>query len=235
MGRGTRDGAGLSVRAMAAAAAALGQPIGKSQVQRDYHDGAPREVTAYLAWCLARKDVSRTAAGRIDRPQASAPSATNTPPAAVGGLASAAEGGGNTTPPPSSEDAAEPSADTADENTAAYRVDRARNERIKADRGDLELQQFRGELVPVRQVEQLQFTAARITRDRLQQVAPRIAADLQALAVSLLPEAQRDAFAAALPVHELEQRLDAALRDALNDAAKAIEDASREDDDPDSP
>lgn len=201
--------------------------ISKQAVAKCVKRGMPVDsVDAARAWRLANNDFARSAENKIDRAQA--PAQTELlKPGADGGLTTTA--GGEVNSPFASSETDEP----VDENTAAYRGDRARNERIKADRAEIELQQLRGELVPLREAEQLQFTALRITRDRVQQVAPRIAADLQALAVSLMPEAQRDAFAKTLPVHEFEQRLDAALRTALNDAATAIEEARRDDDDPD--
>ena len=124
-------------------------------------------------------------------------------------------------------------ADDSDPNAAAYRQDRARNERIKADRAELELQQLRGELVPVREVEALQFTAGRITRDRVLMVPARAAADLHALLLTLVPEPQRAELDAKMPLHALERRLDDLLRTALSEAAKAIEDARRDDDEAD--
>ena len=217
MGHGT-PGTPLSVRAMAAA---LGD-VTKSQVGRLYTQGMPRTVEAARAWRLANLELSRTSESRIDRPQTPA----QIPVAAVvGGLTSSAGGGGASVPPPDSEP------DQADENTAAYRADRARNERLKADRSEIELAQLKGDLVPARHVAELQFTAGRITRDRVLMVPARAAADLHALAVSLVPEEHRKAFAEALNMHAFERRLDDELRAALADAAKAIEQAGRDDDD----
>lgn len=202
-------------------AEALG--VTKSQVGRDKQAGMPMSsVEAARAWRLADKDPSRTVDGRIDRPQASAPHN----PAAEAGMP-AGPGGDSTTPPGSPED------DQVDENTSAYRVDRARNERIRADRAEIELRQLRGELVAVREVEQMQFTAGRITRDRVEMVPARAAAELHALVLSLVPEEHRPAIAAQLQMHVVERRLADLLREALNDAVKAIEDARRDDDDPD--
>jgi hypothetical protein len=211
--------ADLSVRAMAGL---LG--VSKSQVDRDRQRGMPMaDVEAARAWRLADKDPSRTVDGRIDRAQTPAP---NTPPAAVGGLASAAGAGGDDTPPSSPDEA------SADENTAAYRADRARNERLKAERAELELEQLRGNLVAVRDVEEMQFTAARITRDRVLMVPARQIATLHAALLQLVPEAQREAFAQQIHMHTLERMLEAELRAALDEAAKAIEEARRDDDDP---
>ena len=150
----------------------------------------------------------RTADSRIDRPQASAPAA-----------------------PPAEEP--EDPADQADENTSAYRADRARNERIKADRAEIELQQLRGDLVLARAVADMQYTVSRIVRDRLLMVPGRAATDLHALAISLVPEEYRPAVAKALPAHTLERRLEDEIRAALDDAAKAVAQAGRDDDDDD--
>lgn len=206
--------------------AALGD-VSKTQVDRLYKLGMPRHsAEAARAWRLDNLELSRTADSRIDRPQTPAPHA---PRPAVGGLASAAGAGGDPSPPASSDDEPADPPEPPDENTTAYRADRARNERIKADRAELELLQMRNELVPVREVEQLQFTAGRITRDRVLMVPARLAADLHALALSLMPEAQREAFGKALALHELERRLDTELRAALSEAEKAIEEAQRDD------
>ncbi len=196
--------------------------VTKSQVHRDAQAGMPMDtVEAARAWRLANHDVSRTAEGRIDRPaQTPAP----TPPPAEPGQAAP--------PSPPGVDG-EPPAEEADANTQAYRQDRARNERIKADRAEIALQQLRGELVPVRDVEQLQFTAGRIVRDRIEMVPARAAADLHALVLALIPEEHREAVGAGLELHAFERRLADVLREALGEAAKAIEDARRDDDDTD--
>ena len=193
-------------------AAALGD-VTKSQVHRLYEQGMPRHsADAARAWRLQNLELSRTADSRIDRPQASAP--PTSPPA-----------------PPAEEPDDTP--DQADENTSAYRADRARNERIKADRAEIELQQLRGDLVLARAVTDMQYTVARIVRDRLLMVPGRAATDLHALAISLVPEEYRPAVAKALPAHTLERRLEDEIRAALDDAAKAVAQAGRDDDDDD--
>lgn len=210
----------LSVRSMVEAIALLGRPVKKSQVHADYQAGAPRtSAKAYLAWRQENRDLSRTLDGRIDRPQAPARPSDAAPP----GQAPAAE-----ISAPSEPD------EPADENTAAYRQDRARNERIKADRAELELEQLRGELVGAREVEELQFTAGRIVRDRVLMVPARAVAELHALLLTLVMEDQRASFNERMPLHALERRFEDLLRDALNEAAKAIEEAHRDDDDDDS-
>jgi hypothetical protein len=208
LGHGTRDG--LSVRAMAAAVEVLGHKLTKSQVQRDYHDGAPRQPGAYIEWRAAHRDVSRSAEGRIDRPQSPSPA-------------------GAPTSPPEDEDPSEP----VDKHTEAYRADRALNESIKAQRAQLELNQLRGSLVSLRDVEQLQFTAGRITRDRVLMVPARLAANLHAQVLALLPDEHRDAVSKSLAPDAVEQLLEIELRAALDQAAKAIEEAGRDDEDPD--
>lgn len=205
--------------------------ISKQMVAKHKKAGMPTEsIESAAAWYRTHVDISRTKGGRIDRVQT--PASRPIPPPAQAQLApgaddasraSSASSGADTAP---DDDPAEP----IDENAAAYRADRARNERIKAERGDLELAQLRGTLIDVRQVEELQFTAGRITRDRVLMVPARVAAELHALLLTLIPAEQRAAFAETLQVHAFERRLDDALRDALTEAEKAIEDAGRDDD-----
>jgi hypothetical protein len=145
----------------------------------------------------------------------------------VGTGAKPSVGSGETPPGPDDETG------PADENTTAYRADRARNERIKADRAELELQQLRGELISVRESEELHFTSARVTRDRLLMVPARLGGELHALVLSLVPEEQRAELAKRLQLHDFERRLETELRMALDDAAQAIERDSRDDDDTD--
>jgi hypothetical protein len=209
-------------------AKALGD-VTKSQVQRLYEQGMPKHsAEAARAWRLQNLELSRTADSRIDRPQASA---QNVSVPVVGGLTSSAGGAGAATPAPAGAEEPEDAPDQADENTSAYRADRARNERFKADRAEMELQQLRGELVPARNVAELQFTAGRITRDRVMMVPARLAADMHALVLSLVPEEFRKTVSDALPIHIFERRLEDELRAALQEAAKAIEQAGRDDDD----
>lgn len=208
---------------MQSAAAACGVTLSKSQVHNDFTAGAPRhDVKAYLAWRMANRELGRTVESRIDRPQTSA---QDSPEGADAGADAGPGGAAPSTPPGSA------NADQVDEDTSAFRADRARNERIKADRAELELEQLRGELVSVRDVEQLEQTAGRITRDRMLMVPPRVAASLQALVISHVPEQLRSEVAKHLPLHAIEQLLENAQRDALNEAAKAIEEARRDDDD----
>lgn len=223
--------ADLSVRKMAAL---LG--VSKSQVDRDKAAGMPMSgPDAARAWRLD-KDLSRTADGRIDYVQTSAPKpipppaqALLAPGATDASNASVASTGPGKISSPPSEDPEE----LVDEHAQAYRQDRARNERIKADRAEIELKQLRRELVPVAEIEVLEFTAGRIVRDRLEQLPPRAAADLRAMVLALVPEAQRAAVAAGLELHTFESRLAGLVREALADASKAIEEARRDDDEPD--
>jgi hypothetical protein len=212
----------ISVRKMAEQ---LG--VGKSQVSRDAQAGMPMDsVEAARAWRLANHDVSRTAEGRIDRP---AQTPAQIPPAAEAGLAPRAGAEAISAPASSGEAAAQP--DEQDEDTRAYRQDRARNERLKAERAEIELAQMRGSVVDARDVEQLQFTAGRIVRDRIEMVPARAAADLHALVLAQIPEEHREAVAAGLELHAFERRLAEVLRQALAEAAQAIEDAQRDDED----
>lgn len=226
---------------MVSAVSALNVALSKSQVDRDYQEGAPRHsARAFLAWRAAYRELGRTADSRIDRPQASAP---HTPPPSEGidpaaRKPAADEPAGS---PAESSTRADDSAGQgedepgtpADEHTQAFRQDRARNERLKAERLEIELQQLRGELVGVRESEELHFTSSRITRDRVLMVAPRFAGELQALVLALVPEELRADLAKRLDLHAFERRLETELRAALEEAALAIADNGRDDDDPD--
>lgn len=212
---------GLSIRDMAEA---LG--VSKSQVGRDKDAGMPMDsADAARAWRLADKDPSRTVDGRIDRPHAQTPASDSPRSDAEAGTA-AGPAGETTSPAGSADD------DQVDVDTAAYRADRARNERIKADRAELELEQLRGELVLVKEVERLEFTAGRIVRDRVLMVPARVAGSLQALVLSLAPDDElRADVAKRLTTHTIERLLEDALRGALLEAKKAIEEARNDDDD----
>ena len=85
----------------------------------------------------------------------------------------------------------------------------------------------------MRESEELHFTSSRITRDRVLMVAPRFAGELQALVLALVPEELRADLAKRLDLHAFERRLETELRAALEEAALAIADNGRDDDDPD--
>lgn len=95
---------------------------------------------------------------------------------------------------------------------------------------ELDYKERVGELVSARDVEQMQFTAGRITRDRLLMVPPRFAAEIHALVLALLPDDVRSAIADKFHAHDCEQRMHAVIRDALSEAERAIEEAARGDD-----
>lgn len=181
---------GLSVRTMAKA---LG--VSKSQVARDAAAGMPMEsAESARAWREAQHDLSRTAEGRIDRVPV--------------GVAATPEGIA-----PDGDDAPE-----ADADTAAYRQARALRERANAERAQVELAQLKGRLVDVADVEQLQFTASRLVRDRVEQVAPRIAAEVHSMVIG------------GVSILQLEQHIAAANRQALDDAAAAVREIDLDDD-----
>lgn len=163
----------LSVRQMAAAL-----DVAKSAVARDARAGMPMtNIAAARAWRLANHDVSRTKAGRIDRPApASAPIAPLQ--AQTDDLAE----------PPGSE------VEPGDEHTSAYREHRATRERVNAERGQLELDQLRGSLIGRKDAERLVFTAGRVLRDAILNVPARIkdqlAAEMDAFKVEQQLEAE---------------------------------------------
>lgn len=105
-----------------------------------------------------------------------------------------------------------------DRDTAAYRAERALREAIRRQREQLELEQLRNELVAVQEVARMQFTAQRLTRDRVEMVAARAAPELVALVQS-----GGDGFA-------VERVLTGHLRQALEDAAKAIDEIDNDED-----
>lgn len=209
--------------------------ITKQMVAKHKKAGMPVDsIENSVAWYRARPDLSRTKRGRIDRVQTPAPKQFSPPAQAQLAPGAAADSSSAVASPGVGDQAGSDLAtNEVDENTQAYRQDRARNERIKADRGEIELKQLRRELVPVSEVELLEFTAGRIVRDRLEQLPPRAAADLRAVVLALIPEEHRAAVAVGLELHTFENRLAALVREALADASKAIEASRREDDEPD--
>jgi transcriptional regulator with XRE-family HTH domain len=194
-----------SIRQMAAA---LG--VSKSQVARDAKAGMPmQDLDAARAWRIANQDLTRTAEGRIDR----TPTHTSRPPSLDI----------PTKPDPDTDPDEDPlpAAATTDKDTAAYRSERAQREAIRRQREQLELEQLRNELVAVQEVSRLQFTAQRLTRDRVEMVAARAAPEVVALVQS-----GGDGFA-------IERLITGHLRQALEDAAKAIEEIDDDEDSPD--
>lgn len=100
-------------------------------------------------------------------------------------------------------------------DTAACRAERAFREAIRRQREQLELEQLRNELVAVQEVSRLQFTAQRLTRDRVEMVAaPEVVA---------LVQSGGDGFA-------VERLITGHLRQALEDASKAIEEIDNDED-----
>lgn len=150
-----------SIRQMANA---LG--VSKSQVARDAQAGMPmQDVAEARAWRLANQDLTRTVEGRIDRPAASA------------GLPLLPAGS-----PADADDDEEPlPASATDKDTVAYRSERALREAIRRQREQLQLEQERERLVDVGEVARLPFTAQRLTRDRVERVAARVAPEVVAL------------------------------------------------------
>ena len=177
--------------------------VSKSQVARDAKAGMPmQDVESARAWRLANQDLARTVDGRIDRPAAGA----DVPPLPVG-------------LPADGDDDEEPSpASATDKDTAAYRTERALREGIRRQREQLALEQEHQRLVDVGEVSRLQFTAQRLTRDRVEMVAARAAPEVVALVQS-----GGDGFA-------VERVIAGHLRQALEDAAKAIEEIDDDED-----
>ena len=190
-------------------AAALG--LAESMVSRLRQRGMPMDTLENaVRWRGLNLDPARTKGMRMDT-------------AAQGQLAPAVASSGAGAAPGAA-------AERVDDQAQVYRENRARFERVRADRAEIELRLLRHELVAVAEVELLEFTAARIVRDRLEMLPPRAAADLRAIVIALVPEAHRAVVAAGLDLHEFERRLASLVRQALADASKEIED-SRQDDD----
>lgn len=169
---------------------------------------------------IARIGEGRTA--KIDSVQADRDWSVHTDPARQSLLHSAGPGAGPADEPPADHDDdggdADSGSSAADRDTAAYRAERAQREAIRRQREQLELEQLRGELVAVQEVSRLQFTAQRLTRDRVEMVAARAAPELVALVQS-----GGDGFA-------IERLLTGHLRQALDDAAKAIDEIDDDED-----
>jgi hypothetical protein len=146
-------------------AAALG--VSKSQVSRDAQAGMPmHDVAAAITWRQAQHDFSRTADGRIDRTPP-----LDAPPAAPG----AADDGDDDAP-------------ASDPDTAAFRSARAARERTNAERAQLELDQLRGNLIPLADAQRLAFTVFRTLRDAVLNVPARVKDQAAAMTDPLLVE-----------------------------------------------
>lgn len=109
-----------------------------------------------------------------------------------------------------------------------YTVARTERERTRAARETLELARLRGNLIDVDEVSSFEFTAARITRDCMEQIPARFVAELHALILSLVPEEHRQSVARGLELHAVERRLGDEIRQALKQAAVAIEGLNEE-------
>ena len=134
--------------------------VSKSQVARDKALGMPMDdAEAARAWRRLQHDVSRTVEGRIDRP------GTSTPSGAGAGPGEGLQAPAGVVPEDDGED---------DADTGLFRAQRARREKINADRAELELEQLRGRLVPLEEAQRLVFTAYRSLRDQVLNVAPRV-------------------------------------------------------------
>lgn len=183
----------LSIRDLAAA---LG--VSKSQAGRDVQAGMPTDdVERARAWRAANRDVSRTADGRIDRPDA--------PPAAVGGMAPAAGAGAASPAAPASSEEAD--AEILPGDTAEYRKARTEREQIRRDRERMELDRDRGRLIDAADAARLAFTNFRALRDQAFNLPPRLAPQLAALTDPLQIEQLLEAELAAVFGGFDEQRL----------------------------
>lgn len=130
--------------------AQLGQALGvtKQAVSKLAKQGMPvTSVEAARTWRAQHLDAGRTKDARmaIDAPA----------------------------PPPAPPDAEQDDA-PAPSDTAEYREHRARRERIRAEREQVELDRLRGSLVDVGEVARLRFTESRALRDALGNVGARI-------------------------------------------------------------
>lgn len=129
--------------------AQLGQALGvtKQAISKLAKQGMPvTSVEAARAWRVQHLDAGRTKDARmaIDPPV-----------------------------PPAPRDAEQDDA-PAPSDTAEYREHRARRERIRAEREQVELDRLRGSLVDVGEVARLRFTESRQLRDALGNVGARI-------------------------------------------------------------
>lgn len=187
--------------------------ISASMCSRLARRGMPvDDVERARRWRRRHLELARTKGARMH--VAGSDSQTSAPGAVAG-----AEGEGVADDPPAAGDLQE------------YREARAQRERLRAERERIELGQLTGRLIDARQAEEFQFSVGRITRDCMEQVGPRFAAEIHSLVVSLVPVEQREKVAGLLDLHAVETRMAAVIREGLQDAAKAIEDLERGDDD----
>ncbi|MET3431444.1 hypothetical protein ABIC71_000922 [Herbaspirillum seropedicae] len=154
--------------------------------------------------------IKKTASGRIDVAAADAAWAANTdvsrlPPDArhSARTGTAAAGGG----------------DDEDENeqaggTSEYQVHRARREKIRAEKEQIELDQLAGRVIDVAEASRMAFTTFRTLRDAIMNVAPRI----------------KDILAAESDPMKVEQIIETELASALDsiDIAKVLSDQDEE-------
>lgn len=97
-----------------------------------------------------------------NQPQADAGLATG-----PGAAMSAAPGSANAASEPEDEPA-------SSDQTTEYRIERAKRERIRREREEIELEEIRGNYIPLSEAELTVFTAFRTLRDSMLQVPTRI-------------------------------------------------------------
>lgn len=140
---------------------------------------------------------------KIDAAQADRDWQENTDPAKQSLLYSAGsvptgEAGGAPTAPPASDDEADEVAEksNADDDTAAYRRERAEREAIRRQKEQIELDQLRGRVVDKDEVARLRFTEFRSLRDALGNLGARIkdalAAETDPLRCEQLVDEEKD-------------------------------------------
>jgi small-conductance mechanosensitive channel len=108
-------------------------------------------------------------------------------------------------------------ASTKDPSLDEYRRHRAARERQRAERELIELEQLRGNMVPLADAQRVVFTAFRTLRDAVMNIPVRV----------------KDQLAAEVDPHRVESMLDAELAGALEaiDVGKILADELREDND----
>lgn len=98
-----------------------------------------------------------------------------------------------------------------DDDSADYRLARARREGIRAEREQIELDKLRGSLISVEEIERIEFTSSRVIRDRLQAVPARLTLRLVGMARS------------GAEAHEIECALDKEIEQILRETCSALE------------
>jgi hypothetical protein len=135
-------------------------------------EGAQRRIDSDLADTAWRANTDPAAQSLLYSAGPEVTLSANTTPEAEAGI-SAAGPGAATSAAPGIPDTSEDEPPPADQ-TSEYRAERAQRERIRRQREEIELEELRGNVVALADVELTVFTAFRTLRDSMLQIATRI-------------------------------------------------------------